>query len=103
MHVYFLVARRVTLVVDFGLRNHHRDRGLCEQIKPSQRACLRAGLSATKSKTKVKVPILTQIAAILVVMGNGLWLPHQDWTGFGWLTKTGKIVWSEETQHLLAC
>ena len=43
------------------------------------------------------------MGAILVVMGNGLWLAHQDWAGFGWLTKTGKIVWSGETQHLLAC
>ena len=40
------------------------------------------GCLSTKPKTKVMVPILTQIAAILVVMGNGLWLAHQDRVGF---------------------
>ena len=43
------------------------------------------------------------MAAILVVMGNGLWLAHQDRAGFGWLTKTAKKVWSETTQKALAC
>ena len=32
------------------------------------------------------------MVAILVAMGKG----------FGWLTKPGKIVWSEKTKHLLA-
>ena len=27
----------------------------------------------------------------------------KDWAGFGWLTKPGKIVWSEETKKLLTC
>ena len=33
-----------------------------------------------------------QTAAILVAIGNGLWLAHQDWAGFGQLTKTGNQV-----------
>ena len=44
-----------------SLRNHHRGCGLCEQIKPSQRALARGlGCLLTKPKTKVMVPILTQ-------------------------------------------
>ena len=44
------------------LRNHHRGCGLCEQIKPSQRALARGlGCLLTKPKTKVMVPILTQL------------------------------------------
>ena len=43
------------------------------------------------------------MGTILVVMGNRLWLAYQDWAGFGWLNKTSKVVWSEETKHLLVC
>ena len=56
----------------------------------------------------MKIPFSTsfqckQMVSMLVAMGNGLWLAHQDWASFGWLTKPGKIVWSEGTKHLLAC
>ena len=44
-----------------------------------------------------------QIAAILVAMGNGLWLAHQDRAGFGWLTKPAENPWSETTQKPPAC
>ena len=42
------------------------------------------------------------MGAILVVMGNGLWLVHQDWVVFGWLTKQAEIPWSEATKKAAA-
>ena len=48
------------------------------RLNPARRLARGLGCLLTKPKTKVMVPILTQIAAILVVMGNGLWLAHQD-------------------------
>ena len=35
-----------------------------------------------------------QTDTILVAMGNGLWLAHEDLVGFGQLTKTGnQVIW----------
>ena len=78
------------------LRNHHRGRGLCEQIKPSQRALARGLGSAHKAQDQgdgsYSNTVGKQMVAILVAMGSGLWLAHQDWAGFGQLTKTGNQV-----------
>ena len=48
------------------------------RLNPARGLARGLGCLLTKPKTKVMVPILTQIVAILVVMGNRLWLAHQD-------------------------
>ena len=42
-------------------------------------------------------------STILVVMGNGLLLAHQDREGFNWLTKPAENPWSETIQMPPAC
>ena len=62
----------------YDLMNHHRDRGLCEQIKHNQGALARGlGYLLTKPETKVMVPILTQFSQ------PPCWLPEgMVWVSF---------------------
>ena len=65
---FFLTLGTLALKIGkiFGLRNHHPGCGLCEQIKPSQRALARGfGCLLTRSKIRVMVSILSHILSVL--------------------------------------
>ena len=52
--IYDISDNNYVILAIRGLRNHHRGRGLCEQIEPSQRA-LAQGLGYLLAKPKTKV------------------------------------------------